>query len=707
MKTLIIIFFIIVTLTGAANAQMFWNHAAKFEGGLNSYIAAPHTAPLSMIGSFTMEAWVCPATSTGIRYIIWKGSVGAGYYLRLNSNNTLSVGTNGINRLTTTETVPSGKWTHVAATYNVTSDVFTVYINGLEDGTVVSDNPPAANTDSLFIGKFGANSFTGLIDEVRIWAKEVSQNDIRSNMRTSLTLSSGLYSLLRFSMPFQRINSTGTTFTLGDLSLNPVGVTPAINRGVTGVNLGNAPSDYLTSNSALDFDGTNSSYMEIPNGSLTNFTGATTIEAWVYQSGVSAVNKYIFHKHNAGNGLRLMVSGTNKLAFNINGSPFYESTQTIQGNRWYHVALVISAAGNSSLYINGVIDSYFAGTGLSNTNSEPAYAGRGFSGMIDEIRCFKFERTEQEIMRTATIPMDASNVPAGDGFVFNLDGSAWSQAGVQFFTLEGNTRFVAPGSISSFSSPLVRADGYGFEQGFYKKINYKRIPFGSSIGDMQDDTILISDNSIISDINVYVALNHSRVDEIEVSLVAPNGTEVMLMDNITLKSHNVSTIFDDQADSSLANNKYIQLTPKIKPQNSLNSTFQGMSAQGQWRLKVKDIAGVSGGALTSWGIQINNSQVIGIQNISNEVPAKFTLGQNYPNPFNPVTNIEFSLPKGSFAKLVVYDITGREVTTLVNKQLSAGTYKVDFDASHLATGAYFYRLEADDFTEIKKMILVK
>jgi subtilisin-like proprotein convertase family protein len=303
--------------------------------------------------------------------------------------------------------------------------------------------------------------------------------------------------------------------------------------------------------------------------------------------------------------------------------------------------------------------------------------------------------------------MDASNVPSGDGFVFNLDGSGWSQGGVQLLKLEGNTRFTAAGSIGGFSAPMVRTNNNGFEQGFYKKINYKRIPFSSSVGDMQDDTITISDNSTINDVNVYVGLNHSRVDEIEVYLVAPNGTEVMLMDNLTLKSANVSTIFDDQADSTLVDNKYVQLSPKIKPQNGLNSTFQGMSAQGQWRLKIKDLAGPSGGALTSWGIQINNSQVIGIQNISNEVPAKFTLGQNYPNPFNPVTNIEFSLPKGSFTKLVVYDITGREVTTLVNKQLNAGTYKVDFDASHLATGAYFYRLDAGSFSEIRKMVLVK
>jgi subtilisin-like proprotein convertase family protein len=689
------------------HSQMFWNHAAKFEGGTNSYIACPSTLPVSIVGSITMEAWVYPTTSTGIRYIIFKGNAGAGYYLRLNSNGTLSMGTNGITRVTSTAVVPSGKWTHVAGTYNVNTDAFKVYINALEDGSVVSDSPPAANTDSLYIGKFGSSSFTGLMDEVRIWTKEVPDNDIRLNMRASLTLSSGKYTSLLFSMPFQRINSTGTVFTLGDLSLNPIGITPGFNRGVTGVNLGNAPSDYLTSNAGLELEGNYDSYAAIPPTALNNITGAMTLEAWINVGGPSADNQYIFHKHGSGSGLRLMVNASQKLSFSLNTSQWYEGSTSIANGRWYHVAWVISPSGNSSLYINGVLDSYFAGTGAPNTNNDSLYIGRGFNGSIDEARVFKFERSAQDIRTFATIPMDESNVPAGDGFVFNLDGSGWANAGFQFLFLRGNTFFTASGSIGGYSSPMIRADSHSFQQGFYKAINYRRIPQGSSVGDMIDDTISIADNVTVNDVNVYVALNHGRVDELEIYLVAPNGTEVMMMNNKTLKSGNVATIFDDQADSTLVDNKYVHLSPKIKPENSLNSTFLGMNSQGQWRLKIKDLAGVGGGTLTSWGIQINNSQVIGIQNISNEVPAKFTLGQNYPNPFNPVTNIEFSLPKGSFTKLVVYDITGREVTMLVNKQLNAGTYKVDFDASHLATGTYFYRLEAGSFTEVKKMLLVK
>lgn len=99
--------------------------------------------------------------------------------------------------------------------------------------------------------------------------------------------------------------------------------------------------------------------------------------------------------------------------------------------------------------------------------------------------------------------------------------------------------------------------------------------------------------------------------------------------------------------------------------------------------------------------------ILGITNIGSEIPKEFSLGQNYPNPFNPKTKIHFALPKSSFAKIVVYDILGREVETLVNEQLNAGTYEADWSAAQFASGVYYYKLVAGDFVETKKMVLIK
>ena len=118
-------------------------------------------------------------------------------------------------------------------------------------------------------------------------------------------------------------------------------------------------------------------------------------------------------------------------------------------------------------------------------------------------------------------------------------------------------------------------------------------------------------------------------------------------------------------------------------------------------------------AISYAGIGPNNAYfnseqlVTGIQNTSGEIPAEYKLSQNYPNPFNPTTNISIKLPKEGFVKLTVFDVTGKETAVLVNENLRAGEYKVDFNASKLTSGVYFYRLEAKDFTEVKKMIVVK
>ncbi|MGA2668064.1 MAG: T9SS type A sorting domain-containing protein [Ignavibacteria bacterium] len=101
---------------------------------------------------------------------------------------------------------------------------------------------------------------------------------------------------------------------------------------------------------------------------------------------------------------------------------------------------------------------------------------------------------------------------------------------------------------------------------------------------------------------------------------------------------------------------------------------------------------------------------IGIKPISSTIPKEFKLYQNYPNPFNPGTTIKFDIPnKGvqPLVKIVVYDIIGREVAVLFNDKLSPGTYTFKWSADAVASGVYFYKLTAGDFSDVKKLILLK
>jgi aminopeptidase N len=106
---------------------------------------------------------------------------------------------------------------------------------------------------------------------------------------------------------------------------------------------------------------------------------------------------------------------------------------------------------------------------------------------------------------------------------------------------------------------------------------------------------------------------------------------------------------------------------------------------------------------------------IGIKEITNEIPTEYKLFQNFPNPFNPSTKIKFSIPqhtpyplsRGENVSLKIYDITGKEIATLVNEALQPGMYEVTFDGTNLPSGIYFYRFSAGDFSDVKKLILLK
>jgi hypothetical protein len=104
---------------------------------------------------------------------------------------------------------------------------------------------------------------------------------------------------------------------------------------------------------------------------------------------------------------------------------------------------------------------------------------------------------------------------------------------------------------------------------------------------------------------------------------------------------------------------------------------------------------------------IQNNLVSGFEDKSADVAQSFILAQNYPNPFNPSTTIKFDLPKTSEVILKIYNILGEKVTTLVFYRLTAGSYTYEWDARSLASGIYLYRLEAGEFIEIKKMILMR
>ncbi len=151
--------------------------------------------------------------------------------------------------------------------------------------------------------------------------------------------------------------------------------------------------------------------------------------------------------------------------------------------------------------------------------------------------------------------------------------------------------------------------------------------------------------------------------------------------------------------------------------SSNDSIYTYVSAGAYLNLEFSTTPLLSPSSITDYVLEING-QVIAIGSKNkltsklkntnpNSISLTYSLSQNYPNPFNPTTKISFALPKAGFVTLKIYDILGREIKTLVNEIRQDGNYSVDFNASEFSSGVYFYRIQANDFTDVKRMLLVK
>lgn len=148
----------------------------------------------------------------------------------------------------------------------------------------------------------------------------------------------------------------------------------------------------------------------------------------------------------------------------------------------------------------------------------------------------------------------------------------------------------------------------------------------------------------------------------------------------------------------------------VSSADSLTQTF----ADAKFNLEFVDNSGSEGvhntlyaeDVLTS-NIEVARTTFTGVETLPGDVPRVFSLDQNYPNPFGPSTTIPFAVPRASRVKLIVYDLLGRQVSELVDREMAPGLYKASFDADHLASGTYFYTLKAENVSLSKKMMLVK
>lgn len=710
-------------------------------GASGGYMAVP--TPFVENADGSVEAWVYPtATTSSAPAIVAVGdasNVGMYFGISFPSGNLFIRFGNNASINTGGTVVPLNQWTHVCATWTGGAGNYTVtfYVNGAQSGsTVVNTGSWNITSDSLTVGSsrapFGGKDFFGNIDEVRYWNPAITASQVATNRfcgigdasganTSGAITSSSSYTGLEYSFNY---NIGGTTMT------DYISGANGYLRNGAGTFYAALASQPIPYNMACMFNHGANDYVVIPDNAIFDQTSQGSIEAWAYMTTASQLNT-IFHKGTsfATGTLAFYVTAGNKVGINIGAHNYISTGVTLAANQWYHLAATWSGGPNFTvrLYVNGVLDNTQTFNGAMPVNADPAWIGRyytttgNFQGYIDEVRFWNVERTGDQIKQNMFASgrglLPNANLIALYTFDGNLNNYSATSGINGSFNSGGanNCRFSAfrnenlTGAISnSFTAHATVVNRFiggttpnPFPSGFIVKAPGK--PINDNLSTF--DTINVSGSAALTSIDVFMAIRHTFCGDLAITLKAPNGQTRDLSSGNGGTGEDMLTFFVDGSAVVTTATFFPPYSNTAGPEATMGN-FGGTNIQGNWILEVHDGAGGDTGNIIGWGLRFNGA-VTNIEPVSNTVPGTYALHQNYPNPFNPVTSIRFDIPKASNVKLVVYDVLGREVKTLVNEFKNPGAYELKFDASNIASGTYFYRIEAGDFVQIKKMVLVK
>ncbi len=223
---------------------------------------------------------------------------------------------------------------------------------------------------------------------------------------------------------------------------------------------------------------------------------------------------------------------------------------------------------------------------------------------------------------------------------------------------------------------------------------------------------IISSPAIAANSCVYVGSNDGRLyaygPTAPVTLISPNGGENWDKNTVhnilwatTGSIENIELYYSLDSGNSYTLISDSEIDDGIYPWNVPDTTSS--------TCRVKVIAYDTGGD-SDWDASDEEFSIgseVGIEEVTSPIPSVYSLAQNYPNPFNPSTTILYQLPKSTYVKLSIYDITGRLVETLVNEHKNAGYYSVNWNADNISSGIYIYRIEAGEFSTVRKCLVVK
>jgi subtilisin-like proprotein convertase family protein len=723
MKTLLrIIFPLFLLFSQQVYAQDVLNSAVRFNG-TTSRMSIINTPEVDLRNGYTIEAWLYYEHVQGSSKVIYADT-GSGVSLQIGGSGGIAF---GYNKTATAliDPIPAEQWVHLAVTYDRTTAK--VFLNGTQIYSVNSPGTISLPGPYSFVGgiQVGSNLYglyKGMMDDLRVWTRAKTPYEINRDMYLSLAnpRPSGSYQGLAVSVRFDR---NSMTIDEGGFESGGIGWVHLAWEYYS-----NMSTKRSTYNSTLVLDGINS-YCVAPPHQKQNASTTLTLEAWAKIDKIAPRNtiQEIFSK-SAGSSYsyRLFIRNDSIATFTVNTGSEYKLEAVISKPFiWNHIAGTYNAiSGKMNIYINGNLaktenktpapimasqaDSLYIGKNGMNTDSK-------LKGQLDELRIWADnERTASQIKQYLHEGLNYETEPALNAAVYNFDGRTDDALSHYFVNPSTSLAFYGNAYVRSpkFYSPaystsplLWQAPGSFIDNTWNLSLRSAGIPASGTI----TDSIYFASNGTVQAPKVMVLLNSDNIHKIKASLIAPDGTTIQLTPDASnaIEKSDLMTIFNDAATQTIAysDSSLAPFSANIKPFQQL-SGLNGRQRKGWWKLKIESAGTGSEGQLIKWGIQ---SSVLTSVTGNETTPDSYELAQNYPNPFNPATKIQFSLPAGvqGIVKLSVFDITGKEVSVLVNSALKSGTYEYTWNGAGFSSGIYFYTLQTNGGTFTKKMLLVK
>jgi photosystem II stability/assembly factor-like uncharacterized protein len=451
---------------------------------------------------------------------------------------------------------------------------------------------------------------------------------------------------------------------------------------------------FLSTNSGIDYTQINNGFVFTQNIlyiyslaiSNTDIYASTT-EGNVYHSTDSGSNWIkIYKPSGSGSISSLLASGANIFAGQIGG---YVCRSTDNGSNWTKVFSVTPHINNTNVFLASSGSNIFAGTygGIvyRSTDNGSNWNNVSISATNKDIRA---------------LIVSGTNLFAGT-----------DSAGVFLSTNYGSSWTAENNGLTNMSVLSLAVSGTNIFAGTFGGGVFLSTNNGTSWSAVNNGITNLSVMALsASGTNLYVGTNASGIFKRPLSdfnsLSAPNE---LITTNIGQKSFTANWnavtgatgyYLDVAMDNGFIN--YVSSYNNKDVRNITSCTITELSPNTIHYYRIR----AYNDTRTSPSSQVIAVSLVGVQdNVS--IPKEFSIEQNYPNPFNPTTTINYSVPKSQFVTLKVFDLLGREIATLVNENENAGYYKVKFDASSLTSGIYFYQLRSGNFSETKKLVLLK